>query len=313
MCFINKIIELQSSYKLDADTKSLIFNVIGGIIVYILTTICVRAIPRLRSYHLQRLLGFHFEKNTEMRMVYSQFLLSPSNNNSENLNYYGRSGFSGSPSPINRSSNHPYIKTSRHSGIPISQSQSIAHPISEHEVCASTYIAALLGFSGRLRPLLVSDIEANSLLDSNFISFGGPGSNYKTADILESEANIFIQMENSIFSLFQGENLPFTYSDEADYGCILRITPPGFPARSWIVCAGLGEWGTSGSSWFLANKWQELIKKIHPVAYWSYIRDVPDFMAIIRVRPGQDQSARMVALYRNDRGQRKTIIHPVGN
>jgi hypothetical protein len=63
------------------------------------------------------------------------------------------------------------------------------------------------------------------------------------------------------FSLPTGVNLPFTCSNEADHGFILRITPPEFPTRSWIVCAGLGEWGTSGSSWFLANKWQELVEK----------------------------------------------------
>ena len=110
------------------------------------------------------------------------------------------------------------------------------------------------------------------------------------------------------FSLPTRVNLPFTCSNEADHGFILRINPPEFPARSWIVCSGLGEWGTSGSSWFLANKWQELIERIYPMAYWSGVMHIPDFMAMIRVRPGQDQSARMVALYRNDKGQIKTVI-----
>ena len=62
------------------------------------------------------------------------------------------------------------------------------------------------------------------------------------------------------------------------------------------------------SPWFLANKWQELIERIYPMAYWSGVMHMPDFMAMIRVRPGQDQSARMVALYRNDKGQIKTVI-----
>ncbi len=276
--------------KMDADTKSLLFNVIGGIIVSVLTAIYVGTRHRFRSYNLQRLSGFQFKTGTEIRMTYGQLLLDSF------TDQFGR--------PIT----HPYRKTSRRGGAPLAGSFSIEHPISECEVRASTYIATLLGLPGKLRPLLVSDTDASSLLDSNFISFGGPFSNYKTADALASEANIFIRMSPNGFLFPNGENLPFTSSNEDDYGIILRITPPEFPTRSWIVCAGLGEWGTSGSSWFLANNWQELIKRIYPMAYWSGVMDIPDFMAMIRVRPGQDQSARMIALYRNDKGQIDTVI-----
>ena len=73
---------------------------------------------------------------------------------------------------------HPYIKPPRRGGIPRNESFSIEHPISGGDVRALTYIATLLGLSGKLRPLLVSDTEASSLLDSNFVSLGGPGSNY---------------------------------------------------------------------------------------------------------------------------------------
>lgn len=274
---------------MDADTKSLLFNVIGGIIVSVLSAIYVGIRYRFRSYHLQRLLGFQFKTDTEIRLAYGQLVLPPLTDQSGQ--------------PIS----HPYIKPPRRGGTPSLESFSIEHPISECEVRASTYIAGLLGRSGNLHPLLVSDVEASSLLDNNFISFGGPGSNYKTADALASEANIFIRMSPNSFSLLSGINFPFTCSNEADHGFILRITPPEFPVRSWIVCAGLGEWGTSGSSWFLANRWQELIARIHPVAYWSGVMDLPDFMAMIRVRPGQDQSAHMVALYRHDKGQIKTV------
>lgn len=275
---------------MNTDTKSLLYNVVGGIIVSVLTTIYIGVRHRFRSYHLQRLLGFQFKTDTEIRIVYGQLLLQPLKD------------------PYGKPIRYPYIKPPRRGSAALNESYSIEHPISECEVRASTYIATLLGLSGNIRPLLVSDTEASALLDSNFISFGGPGSNYKTADALTSEANIFIRMSANRFSLPNGANLPFTCTNEADHGFILRITPPEFPARSWIVCAGIGEWGTSGSSWFLANKWQELIEKIHPFAYLSGFKQIPDFMAIIRVRPGQDQSARMVALYRKNGEQVKTII-----
>jgi len=275
---------------MNSDAKSIFYNIVGGIIVSILTALFIEIYHRLRLYNLQRLLGFKFKAQTTIRMTYGQLLLGVLTDQS------------------GQTITHPYVKAPRRGGAaPLIGSFSIEHPVSECEVRASTYIATLLGLPRDLQLQLFSDTETSSILDSNFISFGGPGSNYKTADILASRANIFIRMAHAEFSLPTGESLPFLCSREADHGFILRVTPPEFPVRSWIVCAGLGEWGTSGTAWFLAHKWQELIKGIDPVAYWSGIMGIPDFLAIIRVVPDQDQSARIVALYRNDRGQIKRV------
>lgn len=273
---------------MNPDIKSVLYNVVGGIIVSFLTAIYIGIRHRFHLHHLQRLLGFQFKVGTKIRMTYGQLLL---------------------PALINQSGQtitHPYVKAPRRGGaVPLIGSYSIEHPISECEVRAFTYISTLLGLSRDLQPLLISDIETNSIIDSNFISFGGPGSNYKTADILESEANIFIRMTHAGFLKPSGDNFPFLCSREADYGFILRITPPEFQSRSWIVCAGLGEWGTSGTAWFLAHKWKYLLKNISPVTYWTGIMRIPDFLAIIRVIPEQDQSASLEAIYRNDYGQIK--------
>lgn len=259
---------------MNTDVKSIFYNVIGGVIVAVLSTIYINIRYRIRTYRLQRLVGFHFKPNTEIGMVYGKYLLAVD--------------------PSGKETTHPYVKAPRYGeAMPPNVGISIEHPVSECEVRASTYIAKLLGINGNLRPLLISDVDTNTKLDSNFISFGGPDSNYKTADILTSKGNIF----DNCFSLL----LPFSSTREVG-GLILRITPPSFPSRSWIICAGSGEWGTSGSAWFLAYKWKELIKNIYPTAYWSGIMHIPDFLAIIRVVRGQDQSARMVALYRNDNG-----------
>lgn len=275
---------------MDPEIKNLIYNVLGGIIVSVLTAIYIYFRHRLRSYHLQRLLGFQFRPKIEIRIAYGQLLLPPLQN--------------ASSQPIT----HPYIKPPRRGGAtPLKGSFSMEHPVSECEVRASTYLASLLGSPGKLRPLLVSDVDASSLLDSTFISLGGPGSNYKTADILASPTNIFIRMAHTSFSLPSGQDLPYSCTEDADHGFILRITPPEFPQHSWIVCAGLGEWGTSGSSWFLAHKWKTLVSLIHPWSYRSGFLSIPDFMAIIRVVPGQDQSARIEAIYRNSRGHAKKV------
>jgi len=66
----------------------------------------------------------------------------------------------------------------------------IEHPVSEGEIRASTYLASLFGLRGVLRQLLVSDVQRETIPDSNFVALSG--SNYKTQDILPSQENIFV-------------------------------------------------------------------------------------------------------------------------
>lgn len=267
---------------MNEDTKAILYNVLGGIIVSALTAIYVYLRRNVNRYHLQRLLGYRLRPDTEVRIVYGQLTLPPLQHSSGQV------------------ITHPYVKAPRRGGaLPLQGTYSITYPVSECEIRASTYLTSMLSCPGTLRPLVVSDVEVDALLDNNLITLGGPGSNYKTADILASPANLFIKMAHTGLSLVSGESLPFGCNQTNDHGFILRITPPQFPQRSWIACAGLGEWGTSGSAWFLANKWRQLLKAIHPLAYLSGIASIPDFVAIIRVIPGQDQSAEIVALYRS--------------
>jgi len=281
------------SDSMNADIKSVLWNVVGGVLVLILgaTWTCCRL--RLHFYHLQRLLGFRFEPQTEVRITYGQLFL---------------------PAQIDADGNpiaHPYRKQPRAAGgAPLHDAYSIEHPVSQCEVRASTYIAALLGLPRTVRQLLVSDAEVDALLESNFISLGGSGSNFKTADILASPANIFLHSMTPEGFILAGQPvpLPYTCDGHVDYGFILRVRPTEFPRHSWIVCAGLGEWGTSGSAWFLARRWEVLIRSIHPFAYYAGFSSIPDFFAIIRVICGQDQSARIERIYRNISGQSRRVV-----
>ncbi len=84
---------------------------------------------------------------------------------------------------------HPYINAARrYSALP-SQHKSIEHPVSEGEIRASTYLAQMFGLRGVLRQLLVSDVQCETIPDSNFVALSG--SNYKTEDILPSRENLF--------------------------------------------------------------------------------------------------------------------------
>jgi hypothetical protein len=163
---------------------------------------------------------------------------------------------------------------------------SIETPVSACELRAAKYVSESVAANGLLPPRVLSDSDVASRLDLSFVSFGGPLSNFKTRDALDSPNSIV-----SINGQFQrrGTGKPLvTIEPGFDYGLILKIHPSQFPERTWIVCAGLGEWGTSGSAWYLGKKWKEL----HAFA------GADDFVTIVKVRPGQDEYAEPVFLER---------------
>jgi len=47
---------------------------------------------------------------------------------------------------------------------------------------------------------------------------------------------------------------------KCDFGIIVKIHPIQNKEKTWICCAGFGLWGTSGASYFLAQKWREILK-----------------------------------------------------
>jgi len=268
---------------MDADTKSILFNVIGGVIVSILTIIYLWCRHKFKSLHLQRVLGFSF--SLPARITYSQFLPPPFINQATGAQ-------------------HIFPKPPRKGGNPTPTGMfSLSHPVSECEVRGSSYLSSLLSSSSGRLPILLSDTDASALVDSNFLCLGWVGSNYKTADIVSSPRNIFLKKVIDKFVWISGGELPYKCSNEADYGIILRIASPEFPDKAWIVCAGLGEWGTSGAAWFLSNKWQDILKRKETVFYRINPFRFPDFLAIIRVVPEQDESSSLVELYVNKKGQ----------
>jgi hypothetical protein len=65
-----------------------------------------------------------------------------------------------------------------------------------------------------------------------------------------------------------------------DYGIVLKIPNLRFPGQFFFVCAGLGEWGTSGASWYLATKWRDLQSEFGDA-----------FGVVVEVEIGSDESA----------------------
>jgi hypothetical protein len=155
--------------------------------------------------------------------------------------------------------------------------------ISRSEVRAATYLSSAV--SGLTTVRVATDEELKSKVDISFIAIGAM-SNHKSRDVFENESNQFTIFDMSALRFISKLNkkpLRISARPGYDYGILLKICPQAFPDRTWIICSGLDEWGTSGTSWFLANKWKQIHKKVG---------DRP-FAALIEVRVGQDESATM--------------------
>jgi hypothetical protein len=72
---------------------------------------------------------------------------------------------------------HPYITAARRYSALASQHKAIEHPVSQGEIRASTYLASMFGLRGVLRQFLVSDVQFETIPDSNPVALSG--SNYK--------------------------------------------------------------------------------------------------------------------------------------
>ena len=93
-----------------------------------------------------------------------------------------------------------------------------------------------------------------------------------------------IKFESSNFITYRTNRPVIRPQQGFDFGLILKINPIQFPEKTWIICAGIAEWGTSGAAWYLANKWRELYRFAKGEA----------FAIIVKVRNLQDESSEPV-------------------
>jgi len=178
-------------------------------------------------------------------------------------------------------SNYPYEKPgNERSGVFFS----IDRPVSSCELRAAKYLSAIMGKEANNTPLLSSDFELRDRLNISFVSFGGPDSNLKSRDVITNDANDLLTLTDQGFTSVLSNRVVQRPQSEFDYGLILKIHPTQFPERTWLICAGFGEWGSSGAAWYLAFKWRKIQK---------YAKNNP-FAIVVRVRPEQDEFAEPV-------------------
>lgn len=159
------------------------------------------------------------------------------------------------------------------------------------EIRAAAYVASALGTDGGISSEFRSDDSLSGKLDADFIAFGSL-SNRKTMDVFSNEANDLVHHDptkQSFVSRKTGAPLCIP-SGEFDCGIILKIHPKQFPHRTWIVCAGLGEWGTSGAAYFLGKKWREIEARV---------KGEGKFLCVLHVKREQDESATLLGVYQS--------------
>jgi hypothetical protein len=133
---------------------------------------------------------------------------------------------------------------------------------------------------------VVTDEQIADKWDGTFICFGSSDSNLKTFDIENLPEQNFYNFNFSPKGSrrFSIGGRHFSGGQGKDYGVLLRIKNPRHPEHYLFVCAGLGEWGTSGTAYYLFDCWKEISKR--------FKRE--DFCMIIEVDLGSDESAREV-------------------
>jgi hypothetical protein len=146
-----------------------------------------------------------------------------------------------------------------------------------------------------------SDGDLKSTIDVNVISLGQ--ANLKSQECLNHESNTIIEFDGREIIVKLNREIVITpETGDFDYGIILKIHPSQFKNRTWIVCAGFAEWGTSGAAWYLGNKWKKIIGigrhlSWNPYA-WFGIQDQP-FCVITRTKKGLDNSTELLfAIFR---------------
>jgi hypothetical protein len=244
--------------------KNLVLNVVGGILAGLAFSLWHAFVREFTKRRFKQVFGL---KSVEegITLVYEEMALAV------------------------QGGSHPYFKPGYQT---TGRYFSISRPIPVASVRAVSYLSNAIGkFIGR-SPAVRSDIEVRNLLDLDFICFGGPFSNAMTETCMANGGNrlvIFDQISNQFVA--KSDGLPLVQFDPGfDYGLILKLHPIQFPERVWIVCAGIGERGTSGTAWYLANKWQELRSKAKGKPFAAIFRVEPD------VHSGRDQSAELLKI-----------------
>jgi hypothetical protein len=176
------------------------------------------------------------------------------------------------------------------------------------EVRAASYVINALSVY-RPKPLPIEDDQVSlTKLRRSIVCLGSAMSNEMTEVVETDGRNKFLRIvrneESALIHCMLTGSLEFQRSEvRRDFGIVLKIINSRFPGNFFFVCAGLGEWGTSGAAWYLANHWKDLDDFGE------------EFGCVVEVEIGSDESARLVytppdAQARSSKKRRETRTEP---
>ena len=229
------------------------------------------------NWKLKMVFGKTINEDSGVKIVYAELELDP-----EIIQLTGPSVYS-------------YVKPQGKSWDQDQSRFSILRPVSSAEVRAIAYLSKLISTKTRGTQDIVPDSDYESDWPST-ISVGGPRSNSTTRTILNLPNNDIVEMDAN--AIYAKNGLPLAVrGGQFDHGIIARFSQRDSGDRVLIACAGIGEYGTSGASWYLANKWRSLLNK--PGKRWvlSLLGSGGDFVAVIRVDRAKDSSAQLESLF----------------
>lgn len=136
------------------------------------------------------------------------------------------------------------------------------------------------------------DTDLLNSWDGTFICYGSSTSNIKTYDIEHlQEMNLYSVVTTERHGLeypawrVNGHDYTVTRNDCA---VLMRIRNSRSEGNYLFVCAGLGEWGSSGAVRYLFRNWKTLN---------SRYKDGRNFCVVLDVASGSDESAKEIAAY----------------
>ena len=135
---------------------------------------------------------------------------------------------------------------------------------------------------------VVLDEEVMNSWDGTFFCFGSSDSNIKTFDIEQLPHNnlySFAFDNKTGFRCFIVNGQQFSSGNRKDKGVLARFINPHHEEHYIFICAGLGEWGTSGTAYYLFDRWKELGKRF---------KKDKNFCLILEVDIQSDESAKEI-------------------
>jgi len=176
------------------------------------------------------------------------------------------------------------------------------------EVRGAAYLSYSLAQTGLRAEVLsgTSPLIRGSRFSHTFISVGAK-SNQMTAQLLSNKNNRLVDIDltdtrDIRFRSKSGKWLhPKRVRGREDYGVVVSIHPDEDPNKTWIACAGLGEFGTSGAAYFLAFRWWRIVEEFQKRLKELDVKmkdvknkvDISTFACIVKTRADADDGTEL--------------------